>query len=90
MTLTCSHNRDIKHQGLDSLFLFGSASCFTFVIALSRSCRPSAPASTFAVIGLRQCLCLEDLRWGRRSLSQKILSYDEAPVIFNSMMETNG
>jgi hypothetical protein len=62
MTLTYSHNRDIKHQGLASLFLFSSASCFTFVVALCRSCRPSAAALAFAVVGLRQCLCLEDLR----------------------------
>jgi hypothetical protein len=77
MTLTYSHNRDIKHQGLASLFLFGSASCLTFIVALSRSRRPSAAASAFVIIGIRQCLCLEDLRWGRRSSSQQSFSYDE-------------
>jgi hypothetical protein len=66
MTLTYSHNRDIKHQGLVSIFLFGSASCLTFVVALSRSRCPLATTSTFIVIGLRQCLCLESLRRGRR------------------------
>jgi hypothetical protein len=85
MTLTYSHNHDIKHQGLASIFLFGSTSCLTFVAALSRSRRSSAAASAFVVIGLRQCLCLEDLRRGRRSSSQSF-SYDEAPVIFNSTL----
>jgi hypothetical protein len=90
MTLTYSHNCDIKHQGLASLFLFGLASCLTFVVALSRSRRPLAAASTFVVTGLRQCLCLEDLRQGRRSSSQQSFSYDETPVIFNSTLETIG
>jgi hypothetical protein len=90
MTLTYSHNRDIKHQELASIFLFGSASCLTFVVALSRSRRPSASASTFVDIGLGQCLCIEDLRRARRSSLQQSFSYDEAPVIFNSTLETNG
>jgi hypothetical protein len=70
-TLTYSHNRDIKHQGLASLFLFSLASCLTFVVTLSRSRRPLAAASSFAAIGLRQCLCLEDLQRGRRSSSKQ-------------------
>jgi hypothetical protein len=86
MTLTYSHNRDIKHQILANLFFFGSASCLTFIVSLSRSRCPS----TFVVIGLRQCLCLEDLRRGRRSSSQQNFSYDEVPIIFNSTLETNG
>jgi hypothetical protein len=67
MTLTCTHNYNINHQGLTSLFLFGLASCLIFVATLSRSCRPSAMASTFVIITFRQCLRLKDLRWGRRS-----------------------
>ena len=90
MTLTYSHNHDIKHQGFANLFLFCSASCLTFIVALSRSHRPLATTSAFVVIGLRQCLCLEDLRRGRRSSSQQSFSYDEASVIFNSTLETNG
>jgi hypothetical protein len=61
MTLTYSCNRDIKHQGLASLLLYSPSSCLTFVVALSRSHRPSTVASAFVVIGLKQCLCLEDL-----------------------------
>jgi hypothetical protein len=44
MTLTCTHNRNINHQGLISLFLLDSASCLTFVATLSQSCCPSAIA----------------------------------------------
>jgi hypothetical protein len=90
MTLTYSCNRDIKHQGLASIFLYSPASCLTFIVALSRSHHPSAAASTFTVIGLKQCLCLEDLWRGRRSSSQQNFSYDEAPLTFNSTLETNG
>jgi hypothetical protein len=66
MTLTCTQNSNINHQGLTSIFLFDSASCLTFVATLSRSCRSSAIASTFVVVAFRQCLHLEDLRWRRR------------------------
>jgi hypothetical protein len=67
ITLTCTHNCNINHQGLTSLFLFGSASCLTFVATLRQSCRPSAVALAFVVIAFKQCLRLEDLRRGRRS-----------------------
>jgi hypothetical protein len=53
MTLACTHNRNINHQGLTSLFLFVSAPCLTFVATLSRSCRPSVVASAFIVNALR-------------------------------------
>jgi hypothetical protein len=79
MTLAYSNNRDIKPQGLASLFLFGSTSCLTFVVALNRSRRPSVATSAFVVIRLRQCLCLEDLRRGRRSSSQQ--SFSCAPSV---------
>jgi hypothetical protein len=69
-------------------FLFGSASCLTFVAALKRSRRPSAAVSIFVVVAFRQYLRLEDLRWGRISSSRNF-SYDEAPVIFNIMLVTN-
>jgi hypothetical protein len=61
MTLTYTHNRNINPQRLASLFLFGSASCLTFVAALSRSCSSSAIALAFIVVAFRQCLRLEDL-----------------------------
>jgi hypothetical protein len=67
MILTCTHNRNINHQGLTSLFLFGLTSCLIFVTTLSRRCHPSAVALTFIIITFRQCLHLEDLRRGRRS-----------------------
>jgi hypothetical protein len=35
VTLTYTHNPNTKHQGLTSLFLFGSTSFFTFVTTLS-------------------------------------------------------
>jgi hypothetical protein len=63
MTLTCTNNRNINHQGLTSLFFFDSASCLTFVATLSRSCRSSA----LVVVAIRQCLHLEDLRRRRGS-----------------------
>jgi hypothetical protein len=50
MTLTRTHNRNINHQGLSSLFLFDSTSRLTFVATLSRSYRSSAVASTFVVV----------------------------------------
>jgi hypothetical protein len=65
MTLTYTHNHNINHHGLTSLFLFGLASCLTFVATLRRSCHPSVVASTFDVLAYRQCLHLEDL-WRRR------------------------
>jgi hypothetical protein len=89
MTLTYTNNRNINHQGLASLFHFGSASCLTFVAALSRRCRSSAMASTFVVVAFRHYLRLEDLRQRRRPSSQSF-SYNEVPVIFGSMLETNG
>jgi hypothetical protein len=66
MTLTCTHNPNIKHQGLTSLFLFDSTLCLTFVATLSQSCRPSAVVSTFVLVAYRQYLRLEDLRQRRR------------------------
>jgi hypothetical protein len=65
MTLTCTHNRNINHQGLTSLFLFDLESCLILIATLSQSCRPSAVASAFDVVAYRQCLHLEDL-WRRR------------------------
>jgi hypothetical protein len=62
MTLTCTHNPNTKHQGLTSFFLFDSASFLTFIATLSRSCRPSAVASTFDGVAYKQYLRLEDLR----------------------------
>jgi hypothetical protein len=41
MTLTYTHNPNTKHQGVTSLFLFGSTSCLIFVTTLSQSCHPS-------------------------------------------------
>jgi hypothetical protein len=67
MTLTYTHNHNINHQGLSSLFLFDLASCLTFVATLSRSCRSSAVASAFVVVTFRQCLRIENLRWRRGS-----------------------
>jgi hypothetical protein len=75
MTLTCTHNRNINLQGLTSLFLFGSASCLTFVATLSRSYHPSVVASAFIIIAFRQCLRLEDLRRGRRSSTSPYKQY---------------
>jgi molybdopterin biosynthesis enzyme MoaB len=66
MTLICILNRNINHQGLTSLFLFGSMSYLTFVAILSRSCYLLAIASAFVVIVFRQCLHLNDLRRGKR------------------------
>jgi hypothetical protein len=45
MILICTHNRNINHQGLTSLFFFGSALCLTFIAILSQSCHPSVVAS---------------------------------------------
>jgi hypothetical protein len=87
MTLICIHNRNINHQGLIGLFLFGSVSYLTFVATLSRSCRLLAIASTFVVIVFRKCLRLNDLLRGKRYSSRSI-SYDEGPVIFNNTLET--
>jgi hypothetical protein len=69
MTLTCSHKRDINHQGLASLLLFDSASCLTSVAVLSQSRGASAVVSTFIVIVFSQCLRFEDLRREKRSSS---------------------
>jgi hypothetical protein len=66
MTLTCTHNRNINHQGLTSIFLCDLASCLTFIATLSRSCRSSAVASAFDDVAFRQCLHLEGLRRRRR------------------------
>jgi hypothetical protein len=66
MTSTGTHNHNINHQGLTSLFLFDSASCLTFVVTLSRSCCLSAIPSAFDVIAFRQCLRLEGLQRRRR------------------------
>jgi hypothetical protein len=65
ITLTCTHNCNISHQGLTSLFLFGSASCLTIVATLSRSCRPLARSFASDVIAFKQCLCLKGL-WRRK------------------------
>jgi hypothetical protein len=89
MTLICTHNRNVNHQGLTSLFIFGSVLCLTFVVVLSRSCHPLVVASAFVVIVFRQCLHLEDLRQEKRYLSRSF-SHDEAPVIFNNILETKG
>jgi hypothetical protein len=83
MTLTCTHNRNINHQGLTSLFFFDSPSCLTFVATLSRSCR----SSTLVVVAFKQCLRLEDLR-RRRSFPTRSFSDDEAPIIFISTPKT--
>jgi hypothetical protein len=79
VTSICIHNRNISHQGLTGLFLFGSASCLTFVATLSQSCRPSVVASVFVIIALRWFLCLEDLRqrWSSTSLCQWYLCLED-------------
>jgi hypothetical protein len=89
MTLTYTNNHNTNHQGLASLFQFSSASCLTFVVVLSRSCHSLAMTSAFVVVAFRQCLRLEYLRRRRRP-SSRSFSYDEAPVIFDSTLETNG
>jgi hypothetical protein len=89
MTLTYTHNRNMNRQGLASLFLFDPTSCLTLVVTLSRSYRSSAVALAFIVVVFRQCLHLKDLRW-RRRLPSRTFYYDEAPIIFNSTLETNG
>jgi hypothetical protein len=66
MTLTCTHNRNINHQGLTSLCHFDSTSCLTFVATLSQSYRPLAVASAFDDVAFIQCLRLEGLWRGRR------------------------
>jgi hypothetical protein len=89
MTLVCTHNRNINHQVLTSLFLFGSALCLTFVTTLSRSCHPSVLASAFVVIIFRQCLRLRELRREKR-YSSRSFRHDETPVNFNNTIERKG
>jgi hypothetical protein len=68
MALTCTYDPNTKQQGLNSLFLFDSTLCLTFVATLSRSCHPSAfshmyvVASALDLVVYRQYLCLENLR----------------------------
>jgi hypothetical protein len=70
ITLTCTHNRNINHQGLTSLFLFGSASCLTFVAS-----RPPAVASAFIIIAFKRYLHLKDLRRRRRPPNKYLLLF---------------
>jgi hypothetical protein len=89
MTFTFVHNYNINHLGLVSLFLLGSASCLIFDITLSQSCYSSTIASAFIVVIFGPYLRLEDLR-RRRRLPSGTFVCDEAPVILNIMLETNG
>jgi hypothetical protein len=89
MALICTHNRNINHQWLTSLFLFDSTLCLTFIVILSRSCRSSVVASAFVVIVFRQHLYLRDLQREKRYLSRSF-PHDETPVIFNNTLETRG
>ena len=53
MVPICIHNHNINHQGLTSLFLFGSASCFDLRRHLKPKQCPSVVASAIVVIALR-------------------------------------
>ena len=49
MTFSYTHNGNINHQGLTSLFLLSLVLCLIFVVTLSQSCCSSAIASIFII-----------------------------------------
>jgi hypothetical protein len=94
MSLINNYDHNTDYQGLYSLFLFKSVSCFTFNMIPSRSSFNRSFGFVSIIFGLyihvapvfvlscRRCFCLEDLRRRRRPPTILLVNYFLLNVVF--------